>query len=367
MCRVMRKEVSAVLLIAWLHARAHASPGATPEPSHDRDGTDPAPPVAGPWLDLSPQPGLAVRSHAAPRDHRLASALTLGGVYAGFITWTYFAWYRREGHEFRFADATTDGNWKLWSDEGWFGTKRYAGGSDKLGHTWATLALARAGTEMLHQWGGYDRTTSAIVGAALSEALFLGVEIKDGFAYSFSTGDFVFNTAGAALALAQSLSPRFDELVDFRVEYFPSAAYRARARANSDVDVAEDYSGQTYVLAFHLGAIRPLRSWRYGAWSDYVDLSLGFASRGYKPDPLHSIDTAQCMLDGTLCDFDKSQDLFVGISLNAQGVFDKLLRGRSEGLRKVTHGTFEVFGIPYTTLPLATHTRAPVGGVPDEQ
>jgi hypothetical protein len=236
-----------------------------------------------------------------------------------------------------------------------------------MGHAWATLGLARIGTEMLNQWGGYDRWTSAIVGTALSEALFLGVEIRDGFSYAFSFGDFAFNTLGAGLAFAQSVSPRFDEFVDFRVEYLPSTAYRARARENGDVDLAEDYSGQTYHLALHLGAIHQLRDARWGGWSRFVDLTLGFESNGYKPDPLHRIDPAQCELDGTMCDFAKSQNLFVGISLNAQGVFDALLRGRSEPWRKLTHGTFEVFSVPYTTLPMATHTVVPTGVVPDEQ
>lgn len=356
-------------MIAVLRSSAVGDP--TPDDSvpHDPDGAARASSDKNPWLDQRHQPVLSVSATNEPqRDHKLAASLTLAGLYAGFIGWTYLAWYRRPSHEFRFADPKTDGSWKIWTEEGWFGKNGYAGGSDKMGHMWATLALARAGTEMLYQWGGYSRMKSAIIGTALSEALFLGVELRDGTSYAFSQGDFVFNTLGAGLAFAQSVWPKVDEAVDFRVEYFPSDAYQARFKKNTDLDIAEDYSGQTYHLAFHLGAIDRLSQWRYGKWSRYVDLTFGFETRGYKPDPLVKPDTTACMNgDLTRCDFEHERNLFIGLSLNAQGLFDVLLRGRSEPLRKITHGTFEVFSIPYTTLRVGENTAVPSGEVPDEQ
>ncbi|HLL21392.1 MAG TPA: DUF2279 domain-containing protein [Kofleriaceae bacterium] len=356
MCRC----VATALLFATLQSSAAAQTPSNDSSDHDPDG------ATSPWVDLSQQPLLAVRQKPA-RDHKLAASLTLGGLYAGFIGWTYLAWYRRPSHEFRWADPDADGSWKIWTEEGWFGKNGYAGGADKMGHAWATLALARLGTEMLNQWGGYDRLTSAIVGTALSETLFLGVELRDGTSYAFSKGDFVFNTLGAGLAFAQSVWPSVDDAVDLRVEYFPSKAYRDRFSDKTDFDIAEDYSGQTYHLAFHLGAVGPLRRWRYGSWSRFVDLTFGFESRGYKPDPLLKPDPVMCMETGMRCDFDKERNLFVGLSLNAQGLFDWVLRGRSEGWRKVTHGTFEVFSIPYTTLRVGERTAVPDAMVPDEQ
>ena len=366
----VRRGATAVLVIAVLRSTAVADPmgaGATP---HDPDGavTD------TPWIDLSQQPVLALSSRPAPRDHKLAASLTLAGLYAGFIGWTYLAWYRRgcprsddSCPEFRWSDPKKEGSWRIWTEDGWFGKNGYAGGADKLGHAWATLALGRLGTEMLSQWGGYDRWTAAIVGVGLSELLFLGVEIRDGTSYVFSQGDFVFNTLGAGLAFAQSVWPSVDEAVDLRVEYFPSRAYRDRFRKNTDLDIAEDYSGQSYHLAFHLGSIDRLRRWQYGRWSQFLDLTLGFEAVGYKPDPLYKPDPELCMTTGMKCDFDKQRNIFVGFTLNAQGLFDYLLDGKSEPLRKVTHGTFEVFSIPYTTLRMAEHNAVPDGTVPDEQ
>jgi hypothetical protein len=276
----------------------------------------------------------------APRaDRRIAAALTLGGLYAGFTTWTYFAWYRKHKPLSEFA----------WGGDGWFGARTYAGGADKLGHAWATMSLARLGTEMLYQWGGYSRLTSTLVATALSEALFLGVEVKDGFYYEFSFGDAAGDTVGALAAVALSLSPRLDELFDFRVEYWPSQEYRRQFRGGN-VNIAEDYSGETYLLAFHLGGLRGLRDASWGGWSRFVDVAFGFGTRGYKPDPP----------DGEP-NYEHRQELSVGLSLNMQGLSDWLFERRSRTAKKIGHAVFEVFNAGY--VPAAEWTRYPDGMV----
>jgi len=356
----VRENLVVFLLIAWLRTHAGAAPG-TPGPiPHDPDDTARAPersdhqPIESPWIDLAPSKVLTLRTSpdesTNERDHKLGAGLTLAGLYAGFATWTYFAWYRKGC---RPEPMPCDDF--LWGKDGAFGVDTYAGGADKLGHAWATLALARLGTEMLHQWGGYDRRASAIAGTALSEALFLGVEIRDGFSYQFSYWDFTFNTLGAALAFAQSTWPRVDELVDLRVQYLPSAGYQDRF-ADGDVDVAEDYSGQTYLLALHLGGLHRLRDARWGWWSRYVDVAVGFETRGYKPEPLAPPGEPAAVVP-------QRQTLFLGVTLNAQGVLDRLLEGRAPRARKVMHGLFEMFNLPYTTLPVLDATRRPAGPV----
>jgi hypothetical protein len=294
---------------------------------------------------------LAAHGDDTPRrTHKLAASLTLAGIYAAFGTWTYFAWYRQHKPlaEFRWGG---DGNWKLWSDdEGWFGSKRYAAGADKLGHAWATYGLARGGTELLSQWGGFPRLQSALIGA-LSEALFFGVEVKDGFYYEFSYGDFAFNTLGAALSLAMSLSPRFDELFDYRVQYWPSQAYVDQLEGGN-VNIAEDYTGETYLVALHLGGIHALRDMKYGTWSRFVDLAVGYGSDGYKPEqPLG------------FPKYRESKHAYIGVSVNAQGFFDWLFEGRSRPARKITHGLFEVFNLPYGFVPVVDRETLPNGMV----
>ncbi len=300
---------------------------------------------------LDPGPGGELPREATNEEtgsHPIAAIATLSGVYVGFTTWTYFAWYRKHKalSEFKWGG---DG-FEILHPSTYFGRDQYAGGSDKLGHAWSTMGLARATTETLVQLGGYDRFHSTLLGAGLADLLFFGVEIKDGFYYEFSYGDFFFDSIGAALAVAMSLSPRFDEMFDFRVQYFPSTEYRAQLD-HGNVNIAEDYSGEIYMAAFHLGAIHALRDQSWGGWSRFVDVAAGFGTRGYKPDE----PAGQCPVPGGPGCYPERQSLYLGVSLNAQGLFDWLLEGRpSTAARvghKVTHAMFEMFNAPYTFVP----------------
>jgi hypothetical protein len=305
------------------------------------------PDADSPWIDLAPAKVLTARvPDEGPKDRRLVSGLTLAGLYAGFWGWAYIAWYRnhpeKEMHDF--------------GRDGWFGVNTYAGGADKLGHAWATMVLGRGGSALL-DWGGWSRTQSAVIGASLSQLLFLGVEWKDYYYYEFSPGDFTFNTLGALAAVALDLSPRLDEMFDFRVEFWPSKQYRYNL-TNPDSpcakrepgqpscsrwNIAEDYSGETYLLAFHLGSIRQLREMKYGVVSRFVDVAVGFETRNYKPPPT--------LLGGPTLDMpvERTQTLFLGLTFNAQGLIDYLLPKQSK-LRKVGHGLFEVVTPPWTRI-----------------
>jgi hypothetical protein len=336
----VRRLATAALLITWLQLPSAADP-LTPDPHPDPDA------IPTPWIDQgrSPVPVNDVAVAEAPReDHRLVAALTLGGVYAGFSTWAYYAWYRKHSER----------GFK-WGGDGWLGLQTYAGGADKFGHLWATMSLGRLGTEMLHQWGGFSTPTSTIVATALSELLFLGVEVKDGYFYEFSFSDATFDTLGALAAVALTLSPRLDELFDFRVDYWPSSAYR-RQFDGGNVNVAEDYSGETFLLALHLGGIHALRDHRWGGWTRFVDVAAGFGTRGYKPDPPSRM----------LPDYEHHQNLYFGVALNAQGLCDYLLDRRANTVRKVTHGLFEVFNVPFGFVPLFEGSRTPTGMVAPE-
>ncbi len=352
----------ALLIVTWLRGSSLAGPQPRETASHDRNGAV----APSPWIDLAPAKVLDGKSSRDDdnRDHRLASGLVLGSLYAGFWGWAYLAWYRdhpeKDDHDI--------------GKDGWFGVRTYAGGADKLGHAWATMVLARGGTALLDA-GGWNRTHAALLSAGLAELLFLGVEWKDYYYYEFSPGDFTFNTLGALTAVALDLSPRLDELIDFRVEYWPSKQYRYNL-TNPDSpcekrmpgqpscsrwNIAEDYSGETYLLALHLGAIRPLREMKYGTWSKFVDVAVGFETRNYKPPPT--------LLGGpTLEDpVIRRQTLFFGVTFNAQGLIDHLLP-RQSTLRKVGHGVLEVITPPWTRIVPshidATRTTdfAPMGG-----
>lgn len=380
--RRVRPRGAGLLLVACLHGVAVAGPPAgqaTGPATRDPNAAVVATPSAAaaspagaadqageasPWLDQAPAQVLSGRPVALGREHRLATGLSLAGVYAGFLGWAYLAWYR--DHPEKNDPQSLGDIWECAARpstagcDGWFGVRTYAGGADKLGHAWATMVLGRAGTSLLAA-GGWNRTHAALLSAALSEGLFLAVELKDYYYYEFSPGDFTMNTLGALAGVALDLSPRLDELLDFRVEYLPSRQYRynltnpdspcaKRTRGQpscSRWNVAEDYSGETFLLALHLGAIRPLRAWAYGGWSRYVDLSLGFRSRNYKPPPTLLMDER--------AEVERTQELFLGVSFNAQGLIDRLLPARSRA-RKVAHGVLEVL-TPPLTLPVVGAER----------
>jgi hypothetical protein len=327
------RTVAAVLLIGLLQLPSAAQPA----PKVDIHPDPIATPT--PWIDLGTSPIASAPDEPPPTTHKLAASLTLGGLYAGFTTWTYFAWYRKHKPLAEF---------KVGGD-GWLGSRTYAGGADKFGHAWATMSLARAGTELLHQWGGFTTLQSALVATALSEALFLGVEVKDGFYYEFSLSDATGDTLGALAALALSLSPRLDELFDFRVQYWPSHEYLHQLDGGN-VNVAEDYSGETYLLALHLGGLHTLRDTRWGVWTRFIDVAVGFGTRGYKPDP-----------PGMEPDYKHRQELSIGVSLNLQGLSDWLFERRSRPAFKIGHGLFEVFSGGY--LPAVQWERSPTGAV----
>jgi hypothetical protein len=310
-------------------------------------------PCASPWADqgaslapLQPAPG-GPDEDRPPRDHRLASAAVLGGLYLGFSTWAYFAWYRNQPSLGEFE----------WGEDGYFGRNTYAGGADKLGHAWANLVLSRASTSLL-RWGGWGRAPAAAVGSGLTWGLFLFVEIRDGYYYKFSPGDTVFNSAGALLSALFVMYPRLDELFDFRVAYSPSPEYIGLWRGEyngpkkgNSLNIAEDYSGQTYIAALHLGALPLPRSTPPAARTAlrYLDLGVGFRTRRYKPDAV----------EGST----PTQELYVGVGLNLQSLIDRAVGGTP---RKTGRAIVEHLTPPFTMLPVISGSRVSSGPAPQQ-
>jgi hypothetical protein len=269
---------------------------------------------------------------------KIGSAASLGGVYAGLTVWAYFAWYHDKPRNLRF---------KV-NGDGLFGVNTYAGGSDKLGHFWSNHMISRATTELLMA-GGWRPLPASLIASGLCASFFTFVEVKDGYYYEFSTGDLVANVGGAALSALLVNRPDIDRLIDFRLDYRPTSEYMD-GFGDGDVNFAEDYSGQTYLLALHLGALPRMADSRWTSWTRYVDLVGGFQSRNYKPEPADP-------------DAVETQDLFIGASLNLQGVLEAVAgepyeRGRSSAAHQIGHFAFEFLSPPYTTLRVATADRS---------
>ena len=118
----------------------------------------------------------------------------------------------------------------------------------------------------------------------------------------------------------------------------------------SKFNIAEDYSGETYLLAFHLSSIHSLRDSKYYWWTRYIDLAVAYESRYYKPEP-----NASEMLT-------PHQNAFIGVTFDAQRLCDELFKNHST-TRKITHGLFEIFNVPFSTLPVIKGTRYPAGTI----
>jgi hypothetical protein len=82
-------------MITGLQSASMAGPEADRVAPHDPVATATAPDPT-PWIDLAPHVTFERAASEPPReDHRVAAAATLGGIYAGFIGWTYLAWYKK--------------------------------------------------------------------------------------------------------------------------------------------------------------------------------------------------------------------------------------------------------------------------------
>lgn len=222
-------------------------------------------------------------------------------------------------------------------NEGWFGQDTYAGGADKLGHAYS----AYAGTRLLAR--GFEELGNAPerslwLAAGTSLGVLTAVEVVDGYSkkYSFSKEDAIMNALGTGLGVLLETKPELDEVLDFRVRYWPSD----EARRLNQVDPVDDHSGQTYLLvakAAGFAALRkhePLR---------YLELAVGYGSRGYEPN--------------IGADAEHSRHIYYGISLNlAEILGDTLFRGSYKGGRtqRVTNTVLEFVQVPGTAA-LADH------------
>jgi hypothetical protein len=272
---------------------------------------------------------------------KIVSASAIGGVYTGLTVWAYFAWYHNKPRNLYF---------KV-NGDGLFGVNTYAGGSDKLGHFWSNHMVSRVTSELLIT-GGWKPLPASLIASGLSAAFFTFVEVKDGYYYEFSTGDLVADVGGAALSVLMINRPEIDRLFDFRVQYIPTSEY-LDGFDDGDVNFAEDYSGQTYLLATHLSGIPGLTDARWTRWLRYIDVVGGFQSENYKPEP-DDMDAVP------------SQHLFLGAALNLQTLLEDLYgekaeRGQAHASHLVGHLALEFVSVPYTTLRAVEGSRSQSG------
>jgi hypothetical protein len=320
----MRRAI-ALLLVASVLGAAYAEPAPPASPPEPAGPSEPAsqiePPTPTRWFD------------------RRVSAASVAAVYGAFATWAYFAWFRGANEQPFFFETE-------WAQENPFALRTYAGGADKWGHGWASYALTRGTTELLIA-GGWRRFPSSLVAAALAGAVLTVQEVKDGPVWGFEVGDVAADLSGAALGAVMETVPALDRLLDFRLRYFPSADFRKLAGARfwsrgDGIDIAQDYSGMSFQLALHLGALPGATAQPWLLWMSWVDVIAGFETRGYSPAPTPRVHAPY-------------QRWYLGVGIDMQHVLDALVRPGK--LRSFGRGFFEVLSLPGTDLRLGDVRR----------
>lgn len=266
----------------------------------------------------------------------------LGVVHTAVYIWAYFAWYKGR--------QTTDEI--VFKDEGFFGLDTYAGGADKFGHMWSNYALNRITAELLMA-GGWSPVAASVISTSTTYAFFIAIELKDGVhkGFGFSWGDMLFNTMGEALAIVMVNYPEVDEMFDFRVEYNPTDLYLEKLYNDGVVDAAEDYTGQTFIAAYHFGSIESIRQSDRWSWMQYFDATLAYRAGNFLPKPK----------DPNIL---REQDLFIGVAVNLQEIIDQTFyptpipdQRYAGATHHVLHFIPELYGVPYTNLRLGGFHR----------
>ncbi|MBI2778838.1 MAG: DUF2279 domain-containing protein [Gammaproteobacteria bacterium] len=216
------------------------------------------------------------------------------------------------------------------TNEEWFGQDTYAGGADKLAHGYAGYVATRLFARGL-EWAGNDAGRALRLGTITALGIMTGVEIMDGLDRDnkFSYEDAVMNVAGVGLAVWLEKNRRWDDLLDFRLQYWPADA---RRRAG-EVKGKGDYDGHTYLLAAKASGVPALRG---SPWLRYLELAVGYGTVGYETEYIGS------------------RIIYYGVSLNlseilASTVFRNTPREESRA-RRMTETALELLQVPGTAL-----------------
>ncbi len=124
--------------------------------------------------------------------------------------------------------------------------------------------------------------------------------------------------------------------------------YRVAMRMLQDQAKAADAAQQTYLLAWKPRSLAIVRDSPWLRPLGYIDPVIGFGTRNYKPPGSTEL---------------RKQELFVGLALDLQAVFDDALGGRRSRAARVghsiAHGFFELASLPYTSVPVLETSRSP--------
>lgn len=183
-------------------------------------------------------------------------------------------------------------------------------GVDKVGHVYSAYVSATTGIKAF-EWAGYEKKEAALIGGSIGW-LFLGtIEVFDGFSeeWGFSTGDFMANTIGSALAIGQYLLWE-KQVMRLKFSYSPTDYREIRPEIlgeNELQGVLKDYNGQTYWASFNLNAIdkRVKPKW--------LNLALGYGAEGM-------VSAEGSYLDAELGQIDPRREYYLSLDIDFEKI-----------------------------------------------
>lgn len=253
-------------------------------------------------------------SSVASRSHWIMAGYGATVAYVG-----YKSWWSESSDSFHF------------TNEGWLGSNTSRGGADKFGHGYTSYLSTRLLSESLQAAGNSPEQALNYASWTAGITTF-GIEVLDGFTdeFGFSYEDMVFNLAGIVTARFMEQNPWWDQRFDLRFHYQQSAD----SKRLNEGDALGDYSGQTYLL---MGKFGGFNSFKNNPWLRYLELGVGYGSRGYHPT------------DGSTA---KQRKLFFAFSLNLSEILNQSIYRQREYPRSqyVTGQLFEYWQVPATTI-----------------
>jgi len=222
--------------------------------------------------------------------------------------------------------------------EGWFGMDTHAGGADKTGHFYMSYVLSDTLLWDFKRNGVRNPERNAALGALAAMTL---LEIGDATSskYGFSHEDFIADAGGVLASWWLAKNPAWDDLIDIRMEYWPSAGFNVKE------DAASDYTGMKHLLAFS-GAAIPMFQETPLQW---LELQTGYYTRGFR-----SFDTP--LENGP------ERHLFVGVG-NMKSTRNNSARQQSKKRRlSISREDKKFYGIFLLTMVLITLMYWYVGG-----
>lgn len=225
--------------------------------------------------------------------------------------------------------------WK-WSHEGFFEHNTHYGGFDKIGHLFTHYSAMRLSCSVFN-YTEKGSNLRFLYGAVLTLLMGLSIEIGDAYSgYGFAYHDIIFDSAGILIGGLLEAFPRVDAFISLSLEYWPSAFFRKHP--NKILLMPDDFGGMVVMANIKLAGFREVGI-DIPNFMRYIMIDVGYGVKGYTSyDRRAAWDNYQYPR--------KSQNLYVGISINFVEVIKDFFKDQQSLACRATQQVFKYYHIP---------------------